>query len=59
MGHHDGPSTAFDDMKERPYGTVNPVGVPNLSTFHNIMVKSDEDNFPFKLGVLNQRQFRV
>ncbi len=59
MGHHDWPAASFHEVKERPYGTVNPVGVPYFSSLHYIMIKPDEDDFPFEVGVLNQRQFRM
>ncbi len=42
MGHHDRSATAFNDVIQRPYGSVDPERVPYLSLFHNVVVEADE-----------------
>jgi hypothetical protein len=45
MRHHDRSATAFNDVIQRPYGSVDPERVPYLSLFHNVVVEADEYYF--------------
>jgi hypothetical protein len=46
-------------MKERSDGAIDAEGVPYRAAFHNVVIETDEDDLPGKVGVLDQRQVRV
>jgi hypothetical protein len=53
MGHHDRPAAALNNVKEGPDGTVDPIGVADLPSLYDVMIKPDKDNLPIEVGILN------
>jgi len=55
MGHENGSSASFNNVKESTQGLVDTVGITYLAFFDDIVVESYENDLAVKVCVLDER----